>query len=312
MLKKLFKITIVLIVLASITLTIFWFSRPADISFDEARLSIPHVEYSHFIDVDGIKIHYQEKGTGTPLILLHGYTSSTYSWKDVFDPLSEKYRVIALDLKGFGFSDKPDGDYTRRAQAELIIHFLDNLKIERAWFCGNSMGGEISLNIALHNPNRVSGLILIDSGGVKTAGGNSLAPAYIRLPVIGRLLTALALTSDGLVRDGLLKSFYDDSKVTPERVAYYYRQLRGRNGQSAAVRARIQAGEFPVEQDLGRINAPTLLIWGAEDEIYPLESGKKMHSLIKNSKLVVIEKCGHVPQEETPTRVLNEVTAFIE
>ncbi len=311
MVKKLFKIFLGLITVAAIAFAVFLSSRPADVSFDETRAAIPHSEYSRFIDIDGVKIHYQEKGTGTPLVLIHGYTSSTYSWKDVFEPLSQNFRVIAVDLKGFGFSAKPDGDYTRRAQAALIAHLLDYLKIERAWICGNSMGGEIALNIALQNPQRVAGLILVDSAGVAVSGGNSLAPAYVRIPFVGRALTALALTSDKLVREGLEKSFYDDAKITDERVAYYWRPLRTSGGQLAALRARTQAGEFPIEQDLNKINVPTLLIWGAEDALIPLEAGRKMNSLIKDSKLVVIEKCGHLPQEEMPERVFDEVTKFV-
>lgn len=312
MLKKLFKILLGLILVAAVSFVVFWSSRSADVSFDDARAAIPHSEYSRFADVDGVRLHYQEKGAGTPLVLIHGYTSSTYSWKDVFEPLSQNFRVIAVDLKGFGFSEKRDGDYTRRAQAVLVAHLLDDLKIERAWLCGNSMGGEVALNVALQNPHLVAGLILIDSAGVTVSGGGSLAPAYVRTPFVGRALTALALTSDKLVREGLEKSFYDDAKITDERVAYYWRPLQTSGGQLAALRARTQAGEFPVEQDLSRINAPTLIIWGANDEVIPLEAGRKMNSLIKDSKLVVFEKCGHLPQEEMPERVSDEVMSFIE
>ena len=155
--------------------------------------------------IDGVRIHYQEKGTGTPLVLIHGYTSSTYSWKDVFEPLATSFHVIAIDLKGFGFSGKPDGDYTRRAQAVLVAHLLEHLKIDNAWLCGNSMGGEVALNVAVANPQRVAGLILIDSAGVEVPGSGSLAPSYLLIPVVGRVLTALALRSDKLVREGLEK-----------------------------------------------------------------------------------------------------------
>ena len=228
MAKKFLKLLLVLIVIAAIVITVFWFARPADVSFDELRATVPNSEYSHFAEIDGVRIHYQEKGTGIPLVLLHGFTSSTYSWKDVFAPLSKNFRVIAVDLKGFGFSGKPDGDYSRPAQAMLVLHLLDYLKIEKAWLCGNSMGGEVSLNVALHNPTRVAGLILIDSAGVKVNGGGSLAPGYVSIPLVGRVLTAIALTSDKLVREGLEKSYYDDSKVTDERVAMYYRPLKTR------------------------------------------------------------------------------------
>ena len=309
--KIILKLLLALIVIAATAFTIFWFARPADVSFDEVRASVPYSEFSRFAEVDGVRVHYQEKGMGTPLVLIHGYTSSTYSWKDVFEPLSRNFRVIALDLKGFGFSGKPDGDYTRRGQAQLVTHLRDHLGIEKAWLGGNSMGGEVALNVALANPNRVGGLILIDTAGFEVKGSSSLAPAYVRIPVVGRVLTALALTSDKVVREGVEKCFFDDAKVTAERVAYYYRPLTTRGGQLAALRARTQAGQFPIVQDLGRVNARTLIIWGAEDAVIPLEAGRTMNSLIKGSKLVIIEKCGHVPQEEMPERVVDEIVSFI-
>lgn len=309
--KTILKMLLLLVVIAAIALTVFWFARPADVSFDEVRAGIPNSDYSHFAEIDGLRVHYQEKGAGTPLVLLHGFTSSTYSWKDVFEPLSQTFRVIAVDFKGFGFSGKPDGDYSRRAQATLVAHLLDYLKIDKAWLCGNSMGGEIALNFALQNPQRVVGLILVDSAGVNVTGSGSLAPGYLLLPVVGRVVTALALTSDKLVRQGLEKSFYDQTKVTDERVAYYYRPLRTRGGQLAAVRARTQANEFPIEPELGRISMPTLIIWGAQDALIPLKAGYKINKLIKESKLVIFDSCGHLPQEEMPARVVDEITKFI-
>ena len=311
MLKKSLKLLLVIIVVAAASLAVFWFVRPADVSFEAVRASVPHAEYSRFAEIDGVRLHYQDKGIGTPLVLLHGFTSSTYSWKDVFEPLSKSFRVIAVDLKGFGFSGKPDGNYTRRAQAVLVARLLDHLKIEKAWLGGNSMGGEVALNFAFQNPQRVMGLILIDGAGVDVKGSGSLAPGYLLVPVVGRILMALALTSDSLVREGLEKSYYDDAKVTPELVAYYHRPLKTRGGQLAALRAHTQSGQFPVESEISSIAAPTLIIWGAEDELIPLEAGRKMNSLIKGSQLVIIEKCGHVPQEEMPERVVNEIRKFV-
>lgn len=305
------KILSGLIALVVIAFTIFWFARPADISFEKLKATIPHAESSKFVEINGVRIHYQEKGQGVPLVLIHGYASSVYTWKDVFEPLSGKFRVIAIDLKGFGFSEKPDGDYTRRAQAEIVNGLLENLKIEKAWIVGNSMGGETALNVALNHPEKVLGLILIDSAGVKVPGTTSLAPWYLQIPVLGQALTALALTSDNLVRKGLQKSFYDDSKITDDRVNFYYRPLKTRDGQLAARGARLQFDLYPIEDQLVKINVPTMIIWGAEDELIPLEAGRKMNSLIKNSKLTVFENCGHVPQEELPERVHNELTNFI-
>lgn len=311
MFKKILKICFVVILAAVAALAVFWFSRPADVVFDDLKSSVPHSQFSKFADLDGLRIHYLEKGEGTPLVLIHGYTSSTYTWKDQFAELAKQYRVIAVDLKGFGFSDKPDGDYSRRAQGEVVARLLDKLNIERAWLVGNSMGGETALNVAADHPEKVLGLVLIDSAGVKVQGRTSLAPWYLQLPVVGRLLTALALTSDRLVRAGLEKSFYDDSKITDERVSAYYQPLRTLGGQLSATRARAQFELFPVEDKIPLIKAPTLIIWGAEDELIPLEAGRKLNELITGSKLVVFDKCGHVPHEEMPERVLSEITGFV-
>ena len=312
MLKRVSKILLALVVVAAIAFTVFWFSRPADLSFEEVKASVPHSEYSKFVELDGVRVHYQEKGSGIPLVLIHGYTSSVYSWKDVFDPLSRSFRVIAIDLKGFGFSGKPDGDYTRRAQATLVSKLLNHLKMDPAWICGSSMGGEVALNLALYHQQQVAGLILMDSGGVKVEGSGSLAPGYLLVPGIGRALTAGALTSDRLVREGLHKSFYDQGKVTDDRVAHYYRPLQTRGGQLAALRARTQADQFPVEPDLSKIEKRTLIIWGVNDALIPVAAGRKLNTLIKGSSLEVIENCGHLPQEEKPELVVEKIKKFID
>jgi pimeloyl-ACP methyl ester carboxylesterase len=244
-------------------------------------------------------------------VLLHGYTASTFAWKDVFDPLSQQFHVIAVDLKGFGFSGKPDGDYTRRAQGDLVIRLLDHLKIDRAILCGNSMGGEVSMNAAVRHPDRVSALILVDSAGVTVSGGGSVAPGVASWPVIGPALMSLALYSDSMVRDGLRQCFYDKSIVTDEQVAAYYRPLKTRDGQHAAFLARVQGSINPIEPEIGRISQPTLIIWGAGDELIPLEAGRRLNSLIAGSQMAVFDKCGHVPQAEMPGRFAGEVSGFL-
>ncbi|MEP6946060.1 MAG: alpha/beta hydrolase [Acidobacteriota bacterium] len=311
MIKKLLPAAAVLALLLTAAVAYIWFSRPLDVSFDALRSTIPHAENSNFAEVEGIRIHYQEKGSGTPIVLIHGYTSSVYTWKDEIDALAQKYHVIAVDLKGFGFSDKPDGDYTRRAQGELVAGLLDKLRIEHAWLAGNSMGGEVALNVAVYHPEKVLGLVLIDSSGVKFERKTSLTPWYLQIPVVGRVLIAMALTSDGLVRRGLENSFFDRSKVTDDRVAFYYQPLRTQGGQIGAVRAREQFEQLPIEDKLNSISVPTLIIWGADDELIPLASGKSMHELIRGSKMIVLQNCGHVPQEETPERVISEINNFI-
>lgn len=309
--KKIFKILLILILVLTVLASVFWLTRPKDISFEEYKSIFPYTEFSHFVDVHGVRLHYQEKGEGTPLILLHGLASSTYTWRNLFEPLSKNYRVIAIDLKGFGFSEKPDGDYSRPEQARLVIGLMKSLQIEKAIICGNSMGGEVALNIAIQEPNRVKSLILLDNGGMKVSGGGSLVPFYLQTPYINRLLTALAMTSNKLVRQGLEKSYFDDSKVSDETVAKYYLPVTGTDGQRGVLLARQQASNGEIESQLSQINIPTLIVWGAEDEVIPLEAGKKANSLIKDSKLVIYENCGHLPQEEMPERSLADIIEFL-
>lgn len=309
--KKIFKILLILIIVLTVLASVFWLTRPKDISFEEHKSTFPYTEFSHFAEVKGVQIHYQEKGEGTPLILLHGLASSTYTWRNLFEPLSKNYRVIAVDLKGFGFSEKPDGDYSRPEQARLVIDLMNSLQIEKAIICGNSMGGEVALNVAIQEPNKVKSLILLDNGGMKVSGGGSLVPFYLQVPYINRLLTALAMTSNKLVRQGLEKSYYDDSKISDETVAKYYLPVTGRDGQRGVLLARQQASNGEIESQLSQINIPTLIVWGADDEVIPLEAGKKTNSLIKDSKLVIYEKCGHLPQEEMPDKLLLEILEFL-
>ena len=170
--KKFLRFLLLLVVLAGVAFTIFWYSRPAELDFEEFRAAVPHSNASRFAEVGGVRVHYQERGTGDALVLIHGNNSSAYSWRDVFDELAKEFRVVALDLKGFGFTSKPEGDYRLETQAALVIGLLDQLKIERATLCGSSMGGGVALAAAINYPQRVRSLVLVDSSAfTEVAGG---------------------------------------------------------------------------------------------------------------------------------------------
>lgn len=309
--KRLLRILLLFVVIIAFAFTVFWFARPYDLDFEKHRASVPHADASRFAEVGGVRVHYQEKGSGPALVLVHGYGSNIYTWKDVFDALATEHRVIAVDLKGFGFTAKPVGDYRIEDQAALVVGLLDQLKVEKAILCGSSMGGGVALAAAINYPQRVAGLVLVDSAAfVAGRGSSSLAPGVVRWPVVGPLIAALALTRDTLVREGLSKSFRDQSKVTDERVAVYRLPLTTRGGQWAALRVGEQRDYSRIEPALGRITQPTLIIWGDEDRLILLEDGKRLHASIPHSKFVVFEDCGHLPQEEMPQRFAREVLGF--
>jgi pimeloyl-ACP methyl ester carboxylesterase len=311
--KQLLRLLLLLFVAAAVAFTAFWYARPADLDFEEHRAAVPHAAASRFAEVEGVgRVHYQEQGAGRALVLIHGNNSSAYSWKDVFAQLAREFRVVALDLKGFGFTAKPEGgDYRVETQAALVVRLMDQLGIERATLCGSSMGGAVALAAAINYPQRVDALILVGSSAFEETRGGSLAPAYVRWPYVGGAVTALALTSDRLVRDGLRKSFQDESKVTQERVAAYYRPLRTRGGQRAARLVRDQRDYTGIERALARIRLPALLIWGARDRLNLLEDGRRLHARLAGSQLFVYDNCGHLPQEEMPERFARDVSEFM-
>lgn len=310
--KKLLKFIVGVLAVGAVLLTIFWFVRPADIRLEELPCPIPHQAYSHFASVDHIRLHYQEKGTGLALVLIHGYGASTQDWSAVFEPLAQQFRVLAVDLKGFGFSDKPAGDYTIATQAALVMKWLEQLGVQRAVLCGNSMGGAVALFCALNDPARVQRLILVDSVATNQAALESgLVPPLFMKPVIGPILGALALTSADLVQEGLQRSLYDKSLATPERLESYYRPLRTRHGQRAALAVARQWDLSTLQTNLHRVQSPTLIIWGANDDLIPVSHGRWIHQQIKGSELVIFPECGHVPQIEKPREFVQTVTEFL-
>lgn len=308
--KKLARIVLLLLAFAVVAFAAFWYTRPYDLDFASHRALVPHADDSRFVEVDGVRVHFQEKGSGPPLVLLHGNNSSTYTWKDVYDELATTHRVVAVDLKGFGFTSKPEGDYGVEAQAALVVRLLDELKIGSAVWCGSSLGGTVALAAAIGHPERVRALVLVAAPAYSEMGGASLAPPYLKWSYVGAVLTALALTTDALVRDGLKESFNDDSKVTDERVAAYYLPLTTRGGQYAARRVRIERQFERVERALDKVKQPALLVWGAEDRLVLPEDGRRLQASLPGSRLVFYESCGHLPQEEMPERFAREVLDF--
>ncbi len=264
----------------------------------------------------GISINYEDRGQGQPLILLHGYGASTYSWRYVSPYFSKSYRVIAIDLKGFGLSDKPvDDDYSVLDQSRIISEFMSVHNLENVILAGHSLGGAVSLLSYLmqsdHGAHHISKLILLDTASYKQD-----LPYFIsilRVPIINEV--ALLLTSSNFkTRMILRKAFFDHSKITEEMVTTYAEYLSLPGASHALITAAKQMVPSNLEEISERyksINIPVLLIWGEKDEIVPLEVGRKLAGNIPDAKLVVVPNCGHVPQEECPSQAIEVMESFL-
>ena len=288
--------------------------RPRDADFQKCREVVFHSEHSCFVDVDGIRVHYQEAGDerAPAMVLIHGFASSTLVWSRVFLKLAAAgYRVIAPDMLGYGYSAKPrKGEYTIAGQAKLLVRLLDRLGIPRALLVGSSYGGAVAATCALDYPDRVEKLILV--GAVNN--NRPLAFTLMRLfgsPVFGDVVSPLLIGSRRLLRRRMKQVYDRHSWVLDERrVDARHLPLRAAGTQRAIIRTVRGWDAERISRDAHLIRQPTLLLWGENDSEIPLADGERLHDAIPGSRLVVFLDCGHIPHEEYPEAFTNVVTGF--
>lgn len=290
-------------------------TRPSNVDWDEVGQSIPHFENSHFAEIDGIRIHFQQFGEKTepPIILIHGYTASVYVWKSVAPLLAQAgFCVIAIDLVGFGYSEKPAWfAYTIDAQARMIARFMDRFGIGQAVIVGSSYGGAVAATLALDYPARVEKLVLVDA----VINDEVKKHPILRLaavPGIGEIITPFLIDSTSFMRFRMHRTLSPANQhmITKERVRFVQQPLTNAGGHRAALATSRNWRADRIEADCHLINQPTLLIWGEDDQIIPIESGYKLFESILHSRLVVLKSCGHIPQEEKSTIFVDIVGKF--
>ena len=288
--------------------------RPRDADWARNRHVVFHSDHSRFVDVDGVRVHYQVAGdpAGPPLILIHGFASSTLVWSKVFFPLAAAgFRVIAIDMLGYGYSGKPrNGEYTIPGQAQMLIRLLNRLGIKRATLVGSSYGGAVAATCALDYPDRVEKLVLI--GAV-----NNNRPLNYKLmrvfgsPVFGDVVSPLLIGSRHLLRRRM-KRVYDRHEwvLDERRVDARHLPLRAAGTQRAIIRTVRCWDAERISRDAHLISKPTLLIWGQGDREIPLADGERLHESIPGSRLIVFRNCGHIPHEEYPEEFTKVVADF--
>ena len=260
------------------------------------------------LSVDGVGIHYVESGEGPALLLIHGLGASTFTFRRILPGLARRFRAVALDLKGFGFSERPDGDYTLSAQAALIRRAMDRLDIEKASVLGHSMGGAVAMRLALAYPGRVERLILASSASDVELGRRIWGAA-----VIGRLLPLAApftLHNRRFRELSLRSGYYDPARFTEDVIEGYMRPARVR-GYLRALGNTMAAWRRDPPLNPADITQPTLILWGEADRWLPPSRGERLHRLIAGSRLNLVEGGGHLFLEEQPEAVLHAVEDFL-
>jgi pimeloyl-ACP methyl ester carboxylesterase len=272
---------------------------------------------SRFVEVNAQQVHLRDegpRGDPLPLVLLHGTSASLHTWEGWAEALRGRRRVIRFDLPGFGLTGpNRQNDYSIDAYVLFVRAMMNKLGVHRFVLAGNSLGGQIAWAAAAAMPDRVAGLILVDASGYPPES----FPARQSIPVGFRIastpglrLLAQHTLPRGLVERSIRDVYGDPSKVTPELVDRYSAMTRRAGNRKALVR-RLEQGYTGDVRKLKAITTPTLILWGGQDRLVPLELGRQFERDIAGARLVVFEDLGHVPQEEDPARTVAQVRRFL-
>ena len=264
----------------------------------------------------GLYLHYEEQGQGRPIILLHGFGATTYTWKHVIPQLAERYKAISLDLKGFGLSPKPaDDGYSAVDQADLVTKFIIENGLTDVTIIGHSFGGAVALVTALKLQAQwhqsLHSLILIDTIAYKQP--LPFFMTLLRLPILGRLLMDM-LSEEAQVAFILGVVYHDKTKITKETIAAYAQPLKEASAKSAMLKTArriIPPHIDEIVSSYSLIHSPTLIIRGQHDQIVPLTVGVRLASQLRNAKLIPPLPAGHAPHEEVPSLVIPEILNFL-
>lgn len=276
---------------------------------------IHHAENSRFTEVDGATVHYQEFGDASAptLILIHGYTASTYVWHTVAPRLAEEnFHVIAVDLIGFGYSEKPaQFDYSIASQARMIVRLMNRLGIGRATLVGSSYGGAVASTVALDYAERVEKLILADPVCNDDVLNNSILK-LAAIPGVGEVIAPFLIDSKAFLKHRMKGTLAPENHhlITEDRIESVRRPTAAADAHRSFLATARSWDACRIQTDAQYITQPTLIIWGEKDTIIPIANGKRLYDSILNSRFVVFKNCGHIPQEENPDLFVDLVTEF--
>lgn len=257
------------------------------------------------VTIFGAKIRYLEAGEATKpnIILLHGLGGQAENWSFAIPALSAKYHVIALDQVGFGKSDKPFIKYRIGTYADFLDKFLSELKIEKTTLIGNSLGGWIGGFYAVKYPNRVEKLILVDAAG--------LTPKVIDYTKVYQLQSSTRAEVKANLKLIFANQSYSENDAVIDN--FLTQRVLANDGYTIdSITESIKRSEDFLDTHLGEIKAKTLIIWGKQDGLIPVEDGERFKKGIVNSQILVIDNCGHVPMVEKFAEFSKAVLEFLE
>lgn len=300
-----------LLISLSLIATLFMAYRTADLPYEtlKKKYSTPA---SRFMQVQGMELHYCDEGPRTdslPFILFHGTASSLHTWDSLVQLFPNK-RIIRLDLPGYGLTGPhPYADYRTQTYMQLFDTLCARLKVDSCIVGGNSLGGLLAWQYALHNA-KVKKLMLFNAAGypMQNSGGN-IGFQIARTPLLNQLLKHI--TPRSLFRKSLEQSFGNPSSVSDELVNRHF-ELTLRPGNRQAIIDRFTYKEKIDTMPLSAIRIPVLILWGEKDRVIPVENALRFARALPNNKLMIYPTLGHVPMEENALLVSNDIKAWLQ
>ncbi len=275
---------------------------------------------SQFVTINNLNVHYKRTGSGEPvLILLHGFGASTFSWREVMEPLAANGTVIAYDRPAFGLTERPltwEGinPYSQESNMAILLGLMDVLDVERAILVGNSAGGTLATAFTLAYPERVQALIQVDAAIYQTMPDSPFLNWLLQTPQVNHLGPLIARRLAGNQGQSFIQNAWHDPSLIeaqPEIIAGYRKPLMADNWDRALWEHTRATQPTNLAGQLGRIQVPTLVITGDDDRIVPVENSIQLAEDIPGAKLTVLPNCGHLPQEECPEAFMEAVNGFL-
>ncbi|MEM7502545.1 MAG: alpha/beta hydrolase [Pseudomonadota bacterium] len=269
-------------------------------------LLVPTAGFADQIRVYGFDMHYTEVGRGPVIVLLHGLWGGTNEWQPILEPLAASHRVIALDAIGFHGSDKPEAAYHNALLAQFLAGFLDTLDLRNVTLMGHAMGANLATYTAVHHPQRISRLVLVDGAGYRNPERDLAAPMSAAMLNFRKIATGsnIAATESFLKRRVL-----DDSLVTRGWAELAFSMwLRS----ARAIGDMLREGGDVTPEQMRTIALPTLIVWGENDSVFPIRNGERLHADINGSTFARIAASGHLPQMEQTDEFLSHLLPFLD
>ncbi len=263
---------------------------------------------SKYLNIDGLRVHYKDEGEGEVLVLLHGTFSSLHTYDNWASILKKKYRVIRLDLPGFGITGPSiDNVYSISIFIDFIENFLDLLNVNKYHLAGNSLGGWLAWELALKAKDKIGKLVLLNAAGYINDKNYPLPFVIAQTPVLRNVFNYIP---KAVVRRFIRQVFNDQAVVTDELVERYYCLIQ-REGNLNAFISIANSKLKQNTESLNYLDIPVLIMWGDKDRWISPEHALFFKNDISNSRVLMYKDVGHIPMEEIPEKSANDLIEFL-